>query len=96
MRLIQSQKESCAYEEVSCDSGALARSQTHRLRLRNTDVGLGLAGVNEVNELDAILNEEDWDVVCGRKSSATARKATPNAVAHFRRYPSCPPECRTW
>lgn len=34
------------------------------LRLGKADVGLGLAGVDEVDELDAVLDEEDGDVVC--------------------------------
>ena len=34
-----------------------------RLRLRDLPVGLGLAGVDDVGELDAVLNEEHRDVV---------------------------------
>jgi hypothetical protein len=44
--------------------------------LRKADVGLGLAGVDEVDELDTVLDEEDGDVICASEERSAAERGS--------------------
>lgn len=65
----------CEWERSALELVAERRILLTGLSLRETNVGLGFAGMNEVDKLDTVLDEKDRDVVCELETkSAFGRK----------------------